>query len=201
MNNISSITKIGMLTLMIALASPAIQGQTRYTPNTPSKITIAGTSTLHDWTMASSETTYEAQFEVDADGAPVRLASLTFTVPAESLKSGKGAMDKNAYSALKTDTYKQIAFQLSSASMDAKTIQCAGKLKVAGVTKQVEVDVTYTLLPGNIIQCKGTKKIKMTDYGVEPPSFMFGSVTTGDEITISFEVTLAPRDVKTVSLN
>jgi hypothetical protein len=39
--------------------------------------------------------------------------------------------------------------------------------------------------------CKGSKKIKMTDFNVEPPSFMFGSVKTGDEITVTFDVTLA----------
>jgi hypothetical protein len=52
------------------------------------------------------------------------------------------------------------------------------------------VDVTYEMKNGTLV-CKGSKRIKMTDYKVEPPSFMFGTIKTGDEITISFDVTLA----------
>jgi len=40
------------------------------------------------------------------------------------------------------------------------------------------------------------KKIKMSDYGIDPPSFMFGTVKTGDEMTVSFNVNLAPVQKK-----
>jgi hypothetical protein len=33
-------------------------------------------------------------------------------------------------------------------------------------------------------------RIKMSEYNVEPPSFMFGAMKTGDEITVKFNVTL-----------
>jgi len=153
-------------------------------------ITIAGTSTMHDWTMTSKEASYSAGFEIGADGTPTKLNTVTLTVPAESLKSGKGAMDNNAYKALKTDKNKQITFQLISSKITGKTITCTGDLTIAGTTKPVDVEVTWEIKNGNMV-CKGSKKIKMTDYKVEPPSFMFGTVNTGDEITVTFDVTLA----------
>jgi polyisoprenoid-binding protein YceI len=185
-------TTAGLVTLAIALASLAVQGQDRYVQSGTSTISIAGTSTLHEWTMTSKEVSYDAMFETNSQGDPVRISSLLVSLPAESLKSEKTAMDKNAYKALKTDAHKQIAFQLVSSKLDGKTIHCSGKLKIAGATKPVDMEVVYTLLPGGALKCKGSKKLVMTDYGVEPPSFMFGSVTTGDEITVTFEVTLAP---------
>ena len=100
-------------------------------------------------------------------------------------------MDKNAYSALKTDENKQITFQLTSGKIEGKTIRCVGSLTIAGTTKQIDVDATYTILSDGSIQCKGSKKLAMRDYNVEPPSFMFGTVTTGNEITVSFDVVLA----------
>lgn len=194
-------TRVSIFALAIVLASLTVQGQDRYAQSGTSAISIQGTSTLHDWTMTSKEAVYDAVFETNSLGDPVRLTTLVVSLPAESLKSGKAAMDKNAYNALRTDVHKQIAFQLVSSKMEGKNIQCTGKLKIAGTTKQVDVDVIYTILPGGILQCKGSKKIVMTDYGVEPPSFMFGSVTTGDEITVSFDVTLAPRKLQPVTLN
>jgi polyisoprenoid-binding protein YceI len=151
--------------------------------------------------MTSNEASYDVAFETNSSGDPVRLSSLIVSLPAESLKSEKTAMDKNAYKALKTDAHKQIAFQLVSSKLDGKTIHCSGKLKVAGTTKQIDVEVTYSVLPGGALKCKGSKKIVMTDYGVEPPSFMFGTVTTGDEITVSFDVTLIPAKAQPVPLN
>lgn len=39
------------------------------------------------------------------------------------------------------------------------------------------------------ITCKGTYTLKMTDYNVEPSSFMIGIMKTGDDITLDFAVT------------
>ena len=194
-------TRVSILALAIVFVSLAVHGQDRYNQSGTSTLSIAGTSTLHDWHMTSTEANYDAVFETNSTGDPVRLTSLVMSLPAESLKSEKAAMDKNAYNALKTDVNKQITFQLVSAKVVGKTIQCTGKLKIAGTTKQIDLEATYTMLSGGALQCKGSKKIVMTDYGVEPPSFMFGSVTTGDEITVSFDVTLAPRKLQPVTLN
>jgi hypothetical protein len=200
-SNSNKKTIVGLLTLAVVLLATIGNGQDRYAQNGNSTISISGTSTLHAWTMSSKEAVYDAVFETNDKKEPVKLISLLLTLPAESLKSGKSAMDKNAYNALKTDAHKQITFQLTSARIEGNTIRCNGKLKIAGVTKQVELEASYTTLPGGKIQCKGSKAIVMTDYGVEPPSFMFGSVTTGNEITVTFDVVLSSEKQQSLSLN
>jgi YceI-like domain len=185
---------IGMLVLALLLITISSFGQTAYKQTGTPTIVIAGTSTMHDWTMTSKESTYNAVFETNADGTPSLLKSVSVTIPAESLKSGKSAMDKNAYKALKTEQNKQISFQLTSSKIAGNKITCSGNLTISGNTKPVDVDVTYEVKNGNMV-CKGSRKIKMTDFKVEPPSFMFGSVTTGDEITVTFEVTLTPAKI------
>jgi polyisoprenoid-binding protein YceI len=194
-------TTVSILALSFVLISLTSHGQVRYAQSNTSRISISGTSTIHEWTMTSDKSTYDAVFETNSQGDPLQLISLVVSVPAESLKSGKGGMDKNAYSALKTDKHKQITFQLASGKIDGKTIRCLGSLTIAGTTKQIEVDATYTILPDGSIQCKGSKKLAMRDYNVEPPSFMFGSVTTGNDITISFDVILTARKAQSVTLN
>lgn len=182
------------LVAMLAFLSQKAFTQINYRQVGAIQVSIAGTSTLHDWTMTSNEATCHAVFEAGADGVPIKFQSVSFTMAAESLKSGKGAMDHNAYSALKTDKHKNISFQLSSAQISQKVVQAKGNLTIAGVTKPIDLNVTYDSKSGNPA-FRVNKKIKMSEFGVEPPSFMFGSVKTGDEITISIDVTLTPSKI------
>jgi len=176
----------------ILLCIESGKAQTLYQQTGDSQLTISGTSTLHEWTMTSKEGKYQANFEVDEKGMPSKLNSLVLKVRSESLKSGHTGMDKNAYSTLNTDVYKTITFNLASATIVSTKIQCEGSLTVAGVTKRISVDAIFKVLPDKSLQCSGSKKISMSDFEIEAPSFMFGTVKTGNEMTVSFKVILVP---------
>jgi hypothetical protein len=47
------------------------------------------------------------------------------------------------------------------------------------------------MISGNRIQIKGSKKVKMTDFNISPPTAMLGTLKTGDEVTISFTLVMA----------
>ena len=38
------------------------------------------------------------------------------------------------------------------------------------------------------VQFTGSYTLKMTDFSVKPPTAMFGTIKTGDEITVKFNV-------------
>jgi polyisoprenoid-binding protein YceI len=183
-----------VLTLVMSVVVMMGVAQQSYRQTGSPIFTIAGTSTMHDWTMTSQGATYNATLEVSGDGTPTKLSLVTVTLPAESLKSKEKAMDKNAYKSLNTDKYKDITYQLTSSKITGKTITCSGNLTIAGTTKPIDVDVVYEVRNGALF-FKGSKKIKMTDFKVEPPTFMFGAIKTGDDLTITFEVTLAPTKI------
>lgn len=158
---------------------------------------IKGTSTLHDWEMKSEKGRVEVLLGLGNNSKLLGLTGLRFTVEAESLKSDKSMMDNNAYKALKTNTAKQISFVLSSATISqlnetSYQIKALGKLTVAGTTRETDIiaDVKYSDADKSFV-VTGTKKLKMTEYNVKPPSFMLGTVKTGDEISISFKTKLA----------
>jgi polyisoprenoid-binding protein YceI len=186
---ISQIVLIGLLISTLALQT---QAQTTYKQTPASNITVAGTSTLHAWTMTSKDTQYLATFENGPDGAPTHLKTLSLTIPSQSLKSEHSGMDKNAYSSLKTDKFKNITFSLTTASIEKNIYKCTGNLTIVGVTKLTNVDATCQVKPDLSMTCTGSKTFKMSDFQVDPPSFMFGTVKTGDEITITFNAELAP---------
>ena len=186
-----------MRVLSIAIAIVFINlttgySQAIYKMNRSSVVDINGTSTLHDWEMKSTMPSGQVLFNIE--GTVVKdVSELTFTMAAESLKSGKDAMDKNAYKSLKTSSNKNITFQSTRVVSIEKSgsgylITCEGKLQIAGTTKVTQVKAVCSG-DVNAIHCKGEKKFKMSEYNVEPPSFMFGTVKTGDELTITFDIT------------
>ena len=183
---------LGAILLIGITLETKVSAQTTYRQSQDSQLTIGGTSTLRDWNMISNEGRYNAEFEFSQDGKLEKLNALSFNIPVESLKSNSKALDNNAYSTMETDVHKTINFNLTKALIGPQKIHCTGSLTIAGTTNSIDLDVTYQLTNSRVIICSGVKKLKMSDYKVDPPVFMFGTVKTNDEIDVSFSVRLVP---------
>jgi len=154
-------------------------------------ILIKGTSTLHDWEMTSDKGYADVVMDIGNSDNITSVTALKFTIEAQSLKSGKNMMDNNAYKSLKTSQFNTLSFVLTSASVsqvNATTflIKTSGKLTIAGTTRETDLTATAKLNADKSYTVTGTKNIDMTNYGVKPPTFMFGTITTGKDISISF---------------
>merc|ERR1712000_68435 len=116
---------------------------------------------------------------------------LSFSVKAESLKSGKSGMDKNTYKALNTGKYKTIDFNLTSVSKIEKISENSfkaivkGDLTISGSKKSISLTLNLKL-DGSKLLVEGEKALKMTDFGIEPPKALLGTIKTGDAIKIVF---------------
>jgi polyisoprenoid-binding protein YceI len=105
-------------------------------------------------------------------------------------------MDKNTYKALNTSKNPNITFALISANVtpsgtNTYEFKGTGKLTIAGTTKSTEISGTLKYNPADkSFLCTGTKKFKMTDYGVKPPTVMMGTIKTGDDVAISYNLTI-----------
>jgi len=152
-------------------------------------VIVKGTSTLHDWDMTSSTGRTQASFSV-VNGEIKGISALTFTVGAETLKSSRSGLDKNAYKALDTKKHKEIAYKMTSGTVAKSgsnyTVKTEGTLTVAGSSKPLSITATATLNADGSISVNGETKFAMTGYGVKPPTVMMGTIKTGDEITITY---------------
>ena len=157
-------------------------------------IRLQGTSNLHDWEMKAIKGESEASFTVDSKNKITSLNKLSFTLPAKNLKSKHNQMDKNTYKALNTDKNPNISFVLSSATVTPTgdnnyKLNSIGKLTIAGITKQTELLATGKFNPADkTFTVSGSEKMKMTDYKVAPPKAMLGTITTGNDITILYNL-------------
>jgi polyisoprenoid-binding protein YceI len=154
---------------------------------------LSGTSTMHNWTMDAKTFSGQAEFGFKQGNANQlnSLKGLTFSLVVQNLKSGESGLDKNAYKALKSGQYKDIEYKLLSATImpgkeNKYLIKTQGNLSIAGVTKQVSMDVYCTVNQDASITCTGSDKLEMTDYKVKPPTFMLGAMKTGDAITLNY---------------
>jgi len=152
---------------------------------------LSGTSTLHKWAMDAKSFSGNADFTFKSAGQLSTLTSLTFALAVADLKSGESGLDKNAYKALNSKEYKDITYKLLSATITPKEdgvylIKAHGNLTIAGVTKEVLMDVTCSVNKDGTITCTGSQTLNMTDYAIKPPKFMLGAMKTGDVITLDF---------------
>jgi polyisoprenoid-binding protein YceI len=154
---------------------------------------LRGTSTLHNWEMDARTVEGEAQFDVTPENKLISLKSLSFALEVKDLKSDNKGLDKNAYKALKSDEHKDIHYKLTSAEMSPEKdgkylLKAHGKLSIAGVTKENDMNVYCVINKDGTITCTGSDKLNMTDYKVKPPTFLMGAMKTGDAITLDFVV-------------
>lgn len=178
-----------ILTVAVLLSS-GISAQSYKLDNGASSLKIDGTSNIHDWTIEAENTS--GMIVANFNGEKLEdITKLDFTVVAESLMSGKSGMDKNTYKALDTDTYEKITFQLKDVknieklTADTYKVRTTGVLMIAGKKKMIDIEFQLTQ-KHNKLMITGDHKIEMSDYGVDPPTAMFGTIKTGDTVKISF---------------
>jgi hypothetical protein len=170
-----------------------VSAQTIY-KTTTGELKVSGTSNVHDWEMKTQSGIVSGQF-LFKDGVLQELKSLDFDLLVNNLKSKDKQMDSRAYKTLKADQYNKFTYKLTSAVVSAQQkdqyqIKAEGRLTISGVTVTIPMNVRCTVNPDGSIQIVGTRKMKMTDFKIAPPSFMLGALKTGDDLTIDFNLKL-----------
>jgi polyisoprenoid-binding protein YceI len=198
---------VATVTLLATLATTAAAQETARVAVAPeSKVWIEGTSNLHGWSCKAEK--LDAEIEFDAAAAaqvsvapPKALKKVEVKVPVRSLKCGHGAMDDNLYKALNAEAAPNISYILATFeatngdSKDTFTLKTVGTLTIAGKENKLTMDVTATRLGDGTVKATGMVPIKMTDYGIKPPTAIFGRLKTGDEVKVNFELSVGAKAI------
>jgi hypothetical protein len=159
------------------------------------KVTIAGTSNIHDFTASTTDVRVTRLSLANGVGGPGLLAavlnpgaveSFDIAVKAATLSSPKEGLDKNMHKALKATEFPDIVFRL--VRIDGN--KAFGLLKIAGVEKNVTFDIKTAATP-TTLTVSGEVPLLMTDYGITPPKALMGMLKTDPKITVKFETVLA----------
>ncbi|WP_114747798.1 YceI family protein [Pleomorphovibrio marinus] len=153
---------------------------------------VSGESSLKDWKMEASDAQGSGVFQV-SDGKLQDISSLKVTLKAEELKSGTRGLDNNAYDALNTSEYPDITFELLDFSGGERSGEAKGKLTIAGVSREISFPVQIRK-QGEGYNFTGEVSTKLTEFSIDPPTALLGSVRTRDEITLSFDTQFVPSN-------
>ncbi len=157
---------------------------------TETSFIVRGTASSHNWKMEGNEATGKATSSSDSQNNK-RVHSIEILIPAKSLKSGKDGMDNNAYEALKANSFPYIKFELkeavdlSNTYWVPKTID--GYLTIAGEKRYTKLNLKMRV-DDNKILIEGQTDLKLSDYKINPPTFLLGTLTVWNEVTVFFKV-------------
>ena len=154
-----------------------------------STINVHGTSNVHDWVMKPNKINSELGIN-----SSKQINALLVKIEVKSLKSGNGIMDGKTYDAFEYKKNPNIVFQLTEVSPSKISDQEAevtltGNLTMAGQSKKISLKAICKTTKTGDYEIKGTFPMKMTEFGMKPPTAMFGTMKTGDAIIIKFDVT------------
>jgi len=189
---IKSFKTLLLLAIAVLLISAEYPVKNRYLLSKDFAVTIFGTSNLHSWNETVGTVFGDGSVTWNEDGS-FNLDDINLKILVQSIKSDMGSiMNNNTYKALKAEHNPEIVFTLTTpvnsirAGSTATIISAKGLLTIAGATHAINMQVKVSIQDHSILSFVGSQTIKMTDYGISPPTALMGMLKTGDEITLNF---------------
>jgi polyisoprenoid-binding protein YceI len=169
-----------------------------------SEVTIEGTSSLHAFHCKTNKmlayVDVDPGYTKDLTKIARPIASVKINIVIRSLTCGNGQMDKNMYSTLDADKNPIIKYTMSgydildgSTSPTAFTAKTTGTLTISGKDKTIAMKINAARLADGKATAQGEQVVLMTDFGIKPPSFMFGRLKVGNEVTVKFNLKAGPE--------
>lgn len=184
------------VTVAGALVAGAVTAQaTRRTVslNPESRVWFDGTSTVRSFSC--SATRIESTVETDASALSASpdqvVKSAEVVIAASALDCKNGSMNGHMRKALKAAQYPNISWRMTSYRVEADSVMISGQLSIAGKENPIELR-TFGQAADGTIRVKGTVPIRMTEFGVKPPTLMLGTMRVHDAVTVKFDVALNP---------
>ncbi len=188
----------------ITMAQPSETDAARFfIDNGQSSMSIEGGSTVGSWD--ADVQIINAEFSIDLEALesngsnPSTVFQLgSFTVPVENIDGDGRRLTRNIHNYLNKDDHPEITFTMNSSEIVEKgengyKVEVNGVINAAG--KDHEVVFTADVMPtengGFLIN--GKLPLKFSDFNIDRPSAMLGTVRADEDIEIHYNLVLMSR--------
>lgn len=189
-----------LLTSLI-LSNLTIAQDVTFTLTEVTEFKIAGDSNLRTWdadiTDIEAELVLTGTDELSLENLTAEnIESINIAIAVAGIDTDTARLTTNLRNYLKGSDFPHITFSLNDVhSIDYQTdkavITADGTITAAGVEKAVTLSVDSYVNANGSIRFKGVKDMLMTDFEIDPPTALLGTVRADNEIQILFDVTFA----------
>ncbi len=185
----------------LTLAGAALaQAPTALALQPGAELVIEGKSTVRDFTCRAKE--LRAWLEPAAPEASLALEQLAgavrevkLEIPVSALDCANETMNEHMLEALGVEKHPTIALRISryevgEVANGAAPLRMVGELVLHGVTRPVTVTARATPAADGTLRVEGRHLLRMTDWGVKPPSLMLGTMKVREAVRIRFDLAL-----------
>lgn len=183
--------------LLSGFSATSSWSQSLVTLSEESALWIEGTSSVSSFTCLAGRLSGEGSFVENRTG---RIAEAVISVPVETFDCGKSRMNRDFTEALRADAHPWIEFRLDAVELSSRhaetgtgRVRVAGRLLIAGSERTVAIDVLGQLGTDSTYRATGSLALLMSDFGIEPPTALFGLIRAHDPITVHFDLLASVR--------
>lgn len=209
-----------LLSMLLLAPAAAAAGATQLTAGAASVVVLEGTSNVTRWqcrgtsidarmlVATSADHINEVIDRIEDGNIGVWMANpsqgrfpapeFDLIVPVAAFRCGNRVMESDMRRALKADSFPAVRFTFRALrggiTHDLDTglyhATISGDLTLAGVTRTIELTVSAERLSRTAFRIRAALPLLMTDFGVTPPSALFGAIRARDGLTVHFDLTL-----------
>ena len=191
------------LKLIFGFLLLVVFNSTQEDPFLKSKFIVEGSANTHNWTLISEVADVKAIAFIENE--QLFIHKLNGVVPIFSLESENPLITIDAHEALMADTFPTIQFNLVKViKVNPYSGDVLGlvNLEIAGVHQLLNFVVSTKVLDDEYVQINGWKAVRMSDFNVNAPNILDGTIQAYDDIVIRFEMTIplsSPKSIRTSS--
>lgn len=187
--------------LISALAACALSSVALGAERIPTRVWLEGDSTVRAFKCEAKSVTTQLS-GVEGVNSIDRLEKAAVSGSASllvySLDCANKTMNEHMRDALKMKQHPEIKLSVRSIELGAKKgdrieISVSADLKLAGQSKAIVLKGQATET-GRGLTVQGSHELKMTEFGIKPPSLMLGTMNVKDEVKIGFSLSLERPD-------
>ena len=168
---------------------------------TNSRIIIYGTSNVTDYSCKLYDFSNNTAIKVGStvNGNRIELTNAKVKLKSSSFSCDNKIMTNDFYEAIKGDVHKFITVQFHEFTLQKEVKESSVQSRLSSVIsitlagKENTYNHTISTMEAmsDQLTLRGTLNVAMTEFGVNPPTALFGAVKTEDQIQIEYSITFA----------
>lgn len=175
----------------------------RYVIEDKSELFITGTSNVNSFCCTSLETfrSGELTYELRGDNM-IRISQGQLNLTTSMMDCGGKQITKDFQKALRADEFPKIKIILNSISYNDpqkgdewQTGVADTDIVIAGCSNHKFLDVQFKYAGADRLEAHASTKVCISDFGIEPPTALFGLIKVDDEVEINMRMHLTVQQI------